>query len=130
MISGPNLFCIKKSARIILYSRRLLDCNLSSVVTTFTTYSVVDIVSAAIRTYCQCWSFCLIVGSSLSRSGFGMFVFRMCHFSFTISCYLLFSLIRPIAGLFVGYPILQNQQRVLNPQNLLHSRLRLHHPGL
>lgn len=46
----------------------LLNSQLATVVTASGTYGVVNIELAAVRAYCQCGSYCLVMGSSLEST--------------------------------------------------------------
>ena len=88
--------------------RFLLDCNLSAIVTAGRANGVIDVELAAVRAYCQCGCYCLVVSSSFESPGLGLSSFRMCHIIYNLTMYdvqfiftiyfLLFFLVRPIAG--------------------------------
>ena len=56
-----------------------LDGYLAAIVTASRANSVIDVELAAVRTYCQCGSYCLVVSSSLESPGLGLSSFWMCH---------------------------------------------------
>ena len=75
---------------LFLYLRRLsflLDSNLAAIVTACRAYCVINVELAAVRAYCQCRSYSLIMSSSLEGSSLGLSSFRMCHFVLIFNCY-------------------------------------------
>ena len=56
-----------------------LDGYLAAIVTASGADCVIDVELAAVRAYCQCWSYCLVVSSAFQSPGFGLSSFWMCH---------------------------------------------------
>ena len=78
----------------------LLNSNLSTVVAAGGTCGVVDVDLTAVRAFCQCGCYGLVVSSALESASFGLSSFRMCHFDLLFGC-LLFTTVsfRPREGI-------------------------------
>lgn len=66
------------------------DCQFTSVVTAFATYSVINVPSTAVRAYSHCWSDSLVMSSSLGCSCLTLSSFRMCHYFIYLIVIILF----------------------------------------
>ena len=55
------------------------NSNLATIVATRGAYSVVDVISTTVRAYCQCGSYSLVMGTTLSGTSVRLSSFRMCH---------------------------------------------------
>ena len=65
----------------------LFDSYLATIVTAGRANGVVDVELAAVRTNCQCGSYCLVVSSSLEGPCLGLSSFRMCHIFYNLTMY-------------------------------------------
>ena len=57
----------------------LLNCQLAAIIAAAGAYSVVDVVSAAVRANCQSRHFRYVMSTPLGLTGVRLSTFRMCH---------------------------------------------------